>query len=62
MPQNSALKALKNNLTFVMYFVELWTYIIQNYVQTREIHKFTESNITFRSVTCCYNFQERVRE
>ena len=51
-----------NNLTFVRYFVELRTYIIQNDVQTREIQKFAESHFTFHLATCCYDFKERVRK
>lgn len=35
---------------------------VSNNVQTREIHRFTQSNCTFHVVACHSNFQEKFRE
>ena len=55
----------ENNSTFVLYVVELCSYIIPNVsynVQTRGIHPYPQGDGAFHLFSCAYNFQERVRE
>ena len=54
----------ENYSIFVVHFVELFSSFIpksSTEVKAREIHNFIQSNGAFYEVTCCFNFQEKVK-